>query len=186
MESQGSVIKDLNGNPEKVVVVSRDVTAASARKTLCARAKAASAWWCEATNDAVWDWDLLTNLFWWNEGVTTLFGYSRDELGPDASGGPNASTPEDQGRVISGVYEQIDGGGKSWTDEYRFRRKDGSYAYILDRAYVIHEDGGKPVRMIGAMMDVSGRKQAEKEIKETQRRPGTSGGRTHRPTGRGE
>jgi len=166
MESQGSVIRDRNGNPEKVVVVSRDVTRRKRAEDTLRESEGRFRLVVQATNDAVWDWDLLTNLFWWNEGVTTLFGYSREELGPDASWWTEHIHPEDQERVVSGVYEQIDGGGKGWTDEYRFRRKDGSYAYILDRAYVIHEDGGKPVRMIGAMMDVTAQKTAEAEIKE--------------------
>ncbi|HEV2352457.1 MAG TPA: PAS domain S-box protein [Terriglobia bacterium] len=166
MESQGSVIRDRNGDPEKVVVVSRDVTRRKRAEDTLRESEGRFRLVVQATNDAVWDWDLLTNLFWWNEGVTTLFGYNREELGPDASWWTEHIHPEDQERVISGVYEQIDGGGKAWTDEYRFRRKDGSYAYILDRAYVIHEDGGKPVRMIGAMMDVTARKTAEKEIKD--------------------
>lgn len=165
MESQGSVIRDRNGDPEKVVVVSRDVTRRKRAEDTLRESEGRFRLVVQATNDAVWDWDLLTNLFWWNEGVTTLFGYSREELGPDASWWTEHIHPEDQERVISGVYEQIDGGGKAWTDEYRFRRKDGTYAYILDRAYVIHEDGGKPVRMIGAMMDVTARKKAEEEIK---------------------
>lgn len=165
MESQGSVIRNRNGDPEKVVVVSRDVTRRKRAEDTLRESEGRFRLVVQATNDAVWDWDLLTNLFWWNEGVTTLFGYSREDLGPDASWWTEHIHPEDQERVISGVYEQIDGGGKAWTDEYRFRRKDGSYAYILDRAYVIHEDGGKPVRMIGAMMDVTARKKAEEEIK---------------------
>jgi PAS domain S-box-containing protein len=165
MESQGSVIRDRNGDPEKVVVVSRDVTRRKRAEDTLRESEGRFRLVVQATNDAVWDWDLLTNLFWWNEGVTTLFGYSREELGPDASWWTEHIHPEDQERVVSGVYEQIDGGGKSWTDEYRFQRKDGAYAYILDRAYVIHDDSGKPVRMIGAMMDVTARKKAEEEIK---------------------
>jgi len=36
-----------------------------------------------------------------------------------------------------------------WSDEYRLRRGDGSYSYVIDRAYVVHDDKGKPIRMIG-------------------------------------
>lgn len=164
MESQGSVIRGEDGNATNVVVVSRDITRRKRVEETLRENEDRFRLVVQATNDAVWDWDLLTNLFWWNEGVTTLFGYGRDEAGPDATWWTEHIHPEDQERVISGIYEQIDGDGKSWSDEYRFRRKDDSYAYIFDRGYVIRDDGGKPLRIIGAKMDVSERKRAEKEI----------------------
>ena len=35
-----------------------------------------------ATNDAIWDWDLATNAVWWNEGFEKLFGYRREDVDP--------------------------------------------------------------------------------------------------------
>ncbi len=164
IESQGSVIRDGEGKPTKVVVVSRDVTRRTRMEKMLRENESRFRLFVQATNDAVWDWDLLTNLFWWNEGVTTLFGYDRDDVGPDATWWTEHIHPEDQESVASGIYKQIDGNGKSWSAEYRFRRKDGSYAYILDRGYIIRDDGGKPLRIIGAKMDVSERKRAQEEI----------------------
>ncbi len=164
IESQGSVIRDSEGKPAKVVVVSRDVTRRTRVEKMLRESESRFRLVVQATNDAVWDWDLLTNLFWWNEGVTTLFGYDRDEVGPDATWWTEHIHPEDQEFVIAGIYKQIDGEGKSWSDEYRFRRKDGSYAYILDRGYIIRDDGGKPLRIIGAKMDVTEQKRAQEEI----------------------
>ena len=164
MESQGSVIRDAEGKPTKVVVVSRDVTRRTRVENMLRENESRFRLFVQATNDAVWDWDLLTNLFWWNEGVTTLFGYDRDEVGPDATWWTEHIHLKDQECVMSGIYKQIDGDGKSWSDEYRFRRKDGSYAYILDRGYIIRDDGGKPLRIIGAKMDVSEQKRAQQEI----------------------
>jgi len=164
MESQGSVIRDGEGKPAKVVVVSRDVTRRTRMEKMLRENESRFRLFVQATNDAVWDWDLLTNLFWWNEGVTTLFGYDREEVGPDATWWTEHIHPEDQECVVSGIYKQIDGEGKSWSDEYRFRRKDGSYAYILDRGSIIRDEDGKPLRVIGAKMDVSERKKAQEEI----------------------
>ncbi|MDB5364127.1 MAG: signal transduction histidine kinase, partial [Rhodospirillales bacterium] len=52
-------------------------------------------------------------------------------------------------------------GDDRWTAEYRFARHDGTYAEILDRGYVVRAQGGRPARMIGAMLDVTQRKRAE-------------------------
>ena len=115
-----------------------------------------------ATNDAVWDWDLVTNALWWNEGFYRLFGYAPADVEPDLSSWTRRLHPEDLGRVVDGIHHLIDGGGTAWTDKYRFLRADGSHADIFDRGYVIRDQGGKPVRMIGAMMDISDRERDER------------------------
>jgi PAS domain S-box-containing protein len=48
-----------------------------------------------------------------------------------------------------------------WSAEYRFRRADGSYAYVANRGFVICDDCNKPIRMIGGITDITQRKQAE-------------------------
>ncbi len=64
----------------------------------------------------------------------------------------------------------IDGSGTAWTDEYRFRRFDGTYANVLDRGHVIRNNEGKAVRMIGAMLDMSQMQQAENALRQSEER----------------
>ena len=52
-----------------------------------------------------------------------------------------------------------------WSDEYRLLRKDGTAAYVLDRGYVIYDLGGRAVRMIGAIMDITRRRQVEAALR---------------------
>src|SRR5581483_4373870 len=117
-----------------------------------------------ATNDAIWDWDLLTNRVSWSRAAETLFRYPRGEIGIDAGWWSDRIHPEDKKRVVSRIQAVIQRAGHSWSSEYRFRRGDGSYAYILDRSYVIHDAEGKPVRMVGAMTGITARKQAEEAL----------------------
>jgi PAS domain S-box-containing protein len=121
-----------------------------------------------ATNDAVWDWDLVTNGVCWNEAVCTLFGYARDQVGPDADWWIAQIHPDDRDRVATSIHRVIEGTGQFWSDEYRYRRADGSYADILDRGYVLRDADGKPVRMIGAMQDITYRKRAEDALKDSE------------------
>jgi len=114
-----------------------------------------------ATNDAVWDWDLATNYVWWNEGVKTFFGYSIEEVEPNIAWRHQHIHPEDRDKVVSGVHALIGSGKHFWSDEYRYLCVDGSYAYVFDRGYVIRDERGAPVRMIGAMLDITERKRAE-------------------------
>ncbi len=114
-----------------------------------------------ATNEAIWDWDLTSNKVEWNEGVSTLFGYSAGQVGPDASWWIGTIHPEDRDRITASIHSVIDGGRTYWKDEYRYRRSDGSYAPVVDCGYVVHDEEGRAVRMIGAMMDLSDVKRAE-------------------------
>jgi PAS domain S-box-containing protein len=117
-----------------------------------------------ATNDAIWDWDLETNQVWWNEGFQTMFGYRAQEIEPGIESRMTRLHPDDSERVHHGICQALDMGQQGWSDEYRFRRADGSYACVIDRAYVVQSDGGKPVRMLGSMMDVTERKRMEGEL----------------------
>ena len=118
-----------------------------------------------ATHDAVWEWDLVSDALEWTERMQDLFGYATEQIQPRIEWWGEHIHPDDRETVLSGIHSIIDGGGSLWSAEYRFRRGDGSFAHVLDRAQVIRDGSGKPVRMIGAMMDITERKQAEEEIR---------------------
>ncbi|TMG76604.1 MAG: EAL domain-containing protein, partial [Betaproteobacteria bacterium] len=101
---------------------------------------------------------------WWNENFTKVFGPPREKPDGSVKSWYESIHPDDQGRVIAGVHLLIGAGGENWSDEYRFGRHDGSFAYVLDRGYVIRDGAGQAIRMIGAMADISSRKQAEERI----------------------
>jgi PAS domain S-box-containing protein len=118
-----------------------------------------------ATNDAIRDWDMSSGEVWWNESFYDTFGYRAGEVEPGVESWLNRIHPDDQGRVRHAVRDFIDGDGDGWSNEYRFRCGDGSYAIVFDRSYVVYDDDGKPVRVLGSMMDITERKQAEERLK---------------------
>ncbi len=122
-----------------------------------------------ATNDAVWDWDLVSDAVWWNEGIRTLFGYREEQVGPDITWWHELLHPEEQERVVADLRAAIERGDESWSAEYRCRRADGSYAQVFDRGYVLRDAEGRATRMIGAMMDITQRKQLEDELRQAQK-----------------
>jgi diguanylate cyclase (GGDEF)-like protein/PAS domain S-box-containing protein len=122
------------------------------------------------TNDVVWDWNLIDDTIWWNEAYQTLFGYPLEEISPDIGSWSERIHPEDRERVVHGIHALIDGCGQTWSDEYRFRRHDGTYASILDRGFVIRDQDAREVRMIGAMQDITARKATEDALREAEDR----------------
>ena len=73
--------------------------------------------------------------------------------------------PEDRERASAGVLAVIESGGQFWSGEYRFRRADQSYAHILDRGYIMRDQQGVPICMIGAMQDITERKRVEQALR---------------------
>jgi diguanylate cyclase (GGDEF)-like protein/PAS domain S-box-containing protein len=118
-----------------------------------------------ATNDALWDWDLTTDQVWWNESFQTQFGYRPEEVSPRVEFRIERIHPQDRDRVATGMLAAIASGKSFWSDEYRFLRGDGTISHVLDRGYVMRVPGGKAVRMIGAMMDITRRKLAEDALR---------------------
>ncbi|MEX2470851.1 MAG: PAS domain S-box protein [Gemmatimonadota bacterium] len=120
-----------------------------------------------ATADAIWDWDLRMDAVWWSEGLQRTFGIGLDDITRASSSWAARIHPDDHERVVTGLRAVIDGGGESWEDRYRFLRGDGGgYARVLDRGYVVRDDDGEPLRMVGGMSDETDRVEAERRVRE--------------------
>lgn len=116
----------------------------------------------QAANDAIWDWNLTTNMVTWNEGLQTHFGFAADEVGEDSTWWTEQIHPSDRKRVVLGIHAAIDSGETQWNDEYRFKTSDGGYAIVFDRGTIVHDNNGTPIRMAGSMLDVTERRISEK------------------------
>jgi len=111
-----------------------------------------------ATADAIWDWNTATDRLWWSEGMQTLFGYSAEDLEHDSRSWTTRIHPDDKKRVLTDIERVIHSQQQKWEAEYRFMCKDGSIAYVSDRGYVIRDENGDALRMVGGMSDVTERR----------------------------
>ena len=153
--------RDAGGLPVEAVGSWTDITARKAAEEEMLRARERFEVVAWATHDAIWDWDLGTNHIWRNENFLRLFGAAETGAADSARAWHQRIHPEDQERVGIGLNALINGRGQVWSDEYRFLRSDGAWAPVFDRGYLVREADGRPVRMIGAMMDLTDRKRAE-------------------------
>jgi two-component system cell cycle sensor histidine kinase/response regulator CckA len=118
-----------------------------------------------ATNDVIWDWDLQDDALSWNENFYHVFGYAPDEIERSVASWTSLLHPDDSARVLAGLFQTLDRDDISWQDEYRFRRKDGTYADVFDRGNIIRDAQGKALRMVGAMTDLTERKESAQQLK---------------------
>ncbi len=117
-----------------------------------------------ATNDALWDWDLKTGALWWGENFFTTFRYAQEDVQPDITSWKSRVHPGDAQRVTASIDQCIASGAANWSEQYRFLRKDGAYRDIFDRGFVQRDAAGQPIRMVGAMMDVTDLREAQREL----------------------
>ena len=110
-----------------------------------------------ATTDTIWEWNLSDDSIWLSDGMHAQFGYRAGEIDPDSGSWSERIHPDDRQRVLSGIRCVIEGSDNDWSDEYRFRRRDASYAFVADRGFVIRDEAQQPIRMIGGISDVSAR-----------------------------
>jgi PAS domain S-box-containing protein len=123
-----------------------------------------------ATDEAVWDWDLRTGRVWSNEGYRQAFGEPMHEADGLIDWWRRRIHPDDVDRILAQIPAPIVDGRQQWTLEYRLQRRDGTYAHVYDRGFVIFDREDKPVRMVGSMIDISRLKQAEEELRESDER----------------
>ena len=120
----------------------------------------------KATSDAIWDFDYQTNkTFIAGTGYRDLFGYPLVNIFSEPGFWEDRIHPEDKERVLKTMDDvKLDKSVSQSSMEYRFRRADGSWAYLNDRFFIIRDKEGRSLRLLGAKQDITKRKEAEQEL----------------------
>ncbi|TDE48471.1 PAS domain-containing sensor histidine kinase [Flavobacterium sp. GT3P67] len=116
---------------------------------------------CKTTSDAIWDWESKSNRLFWGEGFTTLFGLDSGVFNSDRNKWESHLHPKDAAKAINDINAVIEGTSNYWHAEYRFKKADGSYAYVIDRAITIRDKKNKIIRIVGAIQDITEKKKLE-------------------------
>lgn len=123
----------------------------------------------QATNDVIWDWDLVGNRLWWNDNLGALFGHDPATVEPGHESWTSRIHPDDADRVLGSIRAVIDGTENTWVSEYRFLHRDGHALSIVDRGFVIRDGHGRAIRMVGSMLDVSPQRELEDRLRQAQK-----------------
>ncbi len=124
-----------------------------------------------ATNDILWEADLLRKTTWWNDNFYEKFGYDKNADFTAGDMWDRLLHPDDKKRVLDNINNILYNTTEvSWIDEYRFRRADGTYAGIYDRCYILRDAEGKAYKVIGSMTDISMLQQASEKLRVTEDR----------------
>lgn len=154
-------------SPDGMSVFFRDITK---RKKIEAEVKVAKERYdlvAKATSDAIWDWDMQEDELYFGESYYTLFGYNSKTFSPAITSWNELIHPDEREQTRKALTAAIaDPGCSNWEATYRYQKGDGSYAYVYDRGYIMRDEQGVPLRMIGAMQDIGVLKAQETKVLE--------------------
>ena len=119
----------------------------------------------KAANDVIWDLDAVTGIVEWSGATKDVLGSSNARFSTPREWWHDHIHPDDRGATLAQVAAWLSSGATSWAQEFRFRRADGQYLDMLSRSFVVRNDAGELVRIVGSLMDISARKRAENELR---------------------
>jgi len=121
-----------------------------------------------AGNVGLWSWDLHSNKVFYSTEWKRQIGYEDAEISDDFEEWRSRVHPDDLESILGHIQTYIAALAQHYQVEFRFRHKDGSYRWILAQASVIADEAGRPVRTLGAHVDITERKRAEDALCESE------------------
>ncbi|MGE0861580.1 MAG: PAS domain-containing protein [Gammaproteobacteria bacterium] len=125
----------------------------------------------DATHLGLWDWDAPSDVITWTPRCAELLGYAHGELPTSSVEWHRRVHPEDQAMSLTAINEHLRGLRPDARFEFRGRRRDGSYCWILNTGQVVSRDArGRAVRCVGTWQDITPLKQGERALRESEAR----------------
>jgi diguanylate cyclase (GGDEF)-like protein/PAS domain S-box-containing protein len=118
----------------------------------------------QGTNDALWDWDLITNELYHAPGWWHMLGLTEGEFPLTPELWVTLMHPEDRARGSERLAQMLQDGTETFELELRFRHTDGRYVPVLSRGFISRTAEGAAIRISGANTDLTERKRNEAQL----------------------
>jgi PAS domain S-box-containing protein len=112
----------------------------------------------------IWDWDLKTGDVFISKNLLEMLGYADREMEEHIEAFARHIHTADLEAVVEAVNACIEGEKPDYNVEHRLVRKDGGILWVLASGKVERDDGGRPVRFVGTLTDISKRKRLQEQL----------------------
>jgi diguanylate cyclase (GGDEF)-like protein/PAS domain S-box-containing protein len=161
-----SLVRDADGQPDYSIVVIRDMSARRAVEQALHDSEERFDLAMRGTNDGVWDWNLQTGESYYSPRWKSMLGYTEEELENHRDTWQFLIHQDDLATASRHLNDCLAGHTPTFEAEFRMRHKSGTYVHILSRAFLVQREDGKPTRLVGTHVDISGRKAVEETLRE--------------------
>ncbi|TKB70949.1 MAG: PAS domain S-box protein, partial [Nitrospira sp.] len=121
----------------------------------------------EVTSDGLWDWHLPTQQAYHSPSWVRMLGLEDHDIPlNNISDWRGRIHEEDRSRIDRVLDEHLSGETAGFWVEHRLRHRSGNWLWVLVRGKVVQrDDQGRPLRMMGTMIDITDRKAVEEELR---------------------
>ncbi len=120
----------------------------------------------KATREAIYDWDVANNCLEWSDSYYEIYGYERIPARESLSQWEQQIHPEDRDMVLKQLNAALESKNSEWICKYKLIQANRKIAVVLERGFIIRNEKGKPVQMIGSLQDITTLKQNERALEE--------------------
>lgn len=108
----------------------------------------------------LWDWNVETGEIYWSDEHYRMEGYEPGEIEPTYEVWAERVHPDDR-EAASALIAAAMESGEDYVNEYRVCHRNGDIVWLSARGRFLYDEQGKPVRMLGAMIDTTQRRREE-------------------------
>ena len=116
------------------------------------------------SNDGLWDWDLVSGVFYASDRWKLMLGLPAETPLGQAHDWFALVHPEDITELRSILDRHLAGETPHFEHEYRMAHSDGSVRWILCRGVAVRNESGNPIRMAGSHTDITERRQIQDDL----------------------
>lgn len=153
VEASGTPLSG-SGAKQHYVVVLRDLAERRLAEATHRREAERHSLVLKATDDVVWEWDLISLEKIWSANLERVFGY-RPEEARTYEWWLEHVHPDDREELVQKIEGMASSDCETVHGQYRFLRANGTWASVQDKVYVIRNADGGVVRLVGAMRDLT-------------------------------
>lgn len=119
----------------------------------------------EATNDVIWDWDIVTGKFFRSNAIDTFLGVVTTKVMDKKDFWNDNFYPDDISNIKSSLQRALeDTNCNRWEEEYRILNNNNEVIFVIDRGLILRNKNGKAIRMVGAMTNITEQKKQEGKL----------------------